>query len=267
MKKALVLLLLLSFAFADFQLQNLEVSIKMNDNGSAIVEERINLIVFGDYGKQLYDAALNKNTLSDWQVLTNISEIKTHISRKGDIKDLVVRPQPLRRSLSASGVWYGQIIIDYSVSPYYDKDGNPIKNTGIFNIERYKPRVTRYVLNNNAFNFPRSETGDIKLSDETMLSITPPPNSIITYVNPISTELSNERLPMRAKTLSWSGLNLVQFSLKYEIEQSLDKEVLEFFSELQNKIRSSLLSTEGIAATVLIAILILSYLYLKLSRR
>lgn len=268
MRKLFLLLFICSFAFAEFQLQNLDVSIKLGEDGSAAVEEKVNLIVFGQYSMQLYESGFNKNTLSDWQALTNVSEIKTHVSAKNaDIKNMLIRPQPLQKSKSGLDVWYGQIIIDYTALPYYDKDGKIANNTGLVLMEKYKPRTIRYTLNQNALNLPRTDTGDITLPSQTTLSITPPPSAMITYVNPITEEMHNATFPARSGTLAWSGLTLVQFSLAYEVEQTLDKEVVEFFSEVQQNIRTSLLSPEGIAALLIAAILVLSYFYLRLSRR
>ncbi len=263
-----ILLLLASAAFAEFQLQNLDVSIKMNADGSAAVEERINLIIFGQYSRQLYESGFNTNTLSKWQEISNITEIKIHISaRSTDIRNVLIRPQPLQRSLSLSDVWYGQIILSYSAYPYYDADGKVANSTGIVLMDKYKPRTTRYVLNDNSLNFARTETGAIKLDEVITLSITPPQNAMITYVNPITSDMHDANFPALSRTLEWSGLTLVQFSLEYEVEQTLDKEVVQFFSDVQQNIRVGLLSSEGIAALTLAAILVLSYFYLRISRR
>ncbi|MDD5337627.1 MAG: hypothetical protein PHS02_04040 [Candidatus ainarchaeum sp.] len=268
MKRLLALLILASVAFANFQFQNQEISVKLNEDGSATVEESLNLVVFSQYSMQLYETGYNKNTLSGWQELTNITEIKVHTSAKdADVRGLIIRPQPLEKSLSAGDVWYAQIILDYSVYPYYDKSGQPINGTGLVEIDNYKPRTTRYSLNEAAFNLPRTERGDIRLDTDTTLSITPPANSLITYLNPIPRALGSFKPPARSRTLSWNDLTLVQFSLEYEIEESLDKEVLQFFSGLQDSIRTSLLSTEGFAAVAIAIILIFSYFYLKFSRR
>ncbi len=268
MKKLFAILFLLSLAYADFQLQNLDVAIKLNEDGSAAVEERINVIVFGQYSMQLYESGYNKNNLASWQDVTNISEIKTHIGANyADTRNIVVRPQPLQKSKSGLDVWYGQIIVDYSAYPYYDKNGSVANRTGLVIMDNYKPRTTRYTLNENAFSFKRTETGDIKLDDTTTLSITPPSNALITIVNPITEDMSNVKFPAPSRTLKWSGLTLVQFSLVYEIEQSLDKEVLSFFSDLQQSIRASLSSPEGLSAIAVVLVLAAAYFYLRLSRR
>ncbi len=89
----------------------------------------------------------------------------------------------------------------------------------------------------------------------------------MTDVNPRPDELKGASLPAQARKASWSGITLAQFSLAYEVEQGLDKEVVEFFSELQQAIRTNLVSAEGLAALFIAAILVLSYFYLRLSRR
>ncbi len=268
MKRLFLLLLLCTFAFAEFKLQATDISVKIAEDGSAVVEEKLDLIAYGQYSMQLYESGYNKNTLASWQELTGISEIKTHLSARGvDIRNIVIRPQPLQKSKSGLEVWYGQIIIDYIALPVYDKSGNVVNNTGIVLMDKYKPRTTRYTLNINAFDFDRTNTGDIKLGEETYLSITPPANAMLTYLNPITQDMHDTRFPAQSRTLKWNGLTLVQFSLTYEVEQSLDKEVVEFFSRLQESMRTSLVSTEGLAGLAIAAIIVLSYFYLRLSRR
>lgn len=269
MKKLLVALLLLSsLAFADFQMKGLSVSVKLNENGTASVTESMDFVVFGQYSMQLYESGFNNNTLTGWQQITNISDIRTHISAKyADIKPILIRPQPLDKSLSAQDVWYGQLIMSYDAAPYYERDGSPVNGTGVVLMDSYKPRVTRYTLNEKVFSFERTNSGDIKLSDTTTLAIEPPQNALLFYVNPITRNMHNSTFPTQSVPLSWSGLTLVQFSVVYEVEQSLDREVLSFFSGLQNNVLSSLVSAEGFAAMALIIILVASYFYLRISRR
>lgn len=268
MKRALVLLLLLPFAFAEFQLQNMDISVKLGEDGVASVEERINLVIFGDYARQLYETGYNRNTLSAWQEITNVTEIKAHVSaRSSDIRNLLILPQPLRKSPSGLDIWYGQIIMDYEAAPYYDKDGAAINDTGLVEADSYKPRTTRYTLNELSFNLPRTETGDIQLGTNTALSLTPPQNAMLIYINPVPSDMGNVSLPTASRTLKWSGLTLVQFSVEYEVEESLDKEVLQFFTDLQQQIRAMLVSQEGAAAAAIALILVLSFIYLRLSRR
>ncbi len=268
MKKLLIILLLLNFAFAEFQLQKFEIITKLNENGSTNVEERINIIMFGQYSRQLYESGYNDNTFSGWQKITNISEIKAHMSTKStDLKNILIRPQPPRKS-SSEEIWFSQIIISYVAFPYYDKERKMINNTGIVKMEKYKPRTTRFTLNETIFNLPRTETGDIQLDKKTTLSIILPDNAIITHLNPITESLCDAKFPLQSKTLNWSGeLTLVQFSLTYEVEQSLDKEVVEFFSDFQKDISTNRLGQEEIIALIIAAILAFSYFYLRISRR
>lgn len=267
MKRLIMLLLFASVVCAQFQLQSTDISIKLNEDGSAIVEERVSLLIpsADQYTIQLYQSGFNQNTLANWQEITNISDIKTHVSSaRTDIRNLIIRPQPLARA----GLEYfrGQIIIDYLAYPFYT-DGVPVNGTGLVTMSNYKPRTTRYILNENAFSLGRTDTGDIALDRTTTLSITPPSDAMITYLNPITHELLDAKFPVRAETLSWTDITLVQFSLAYEVEQTLDKEVSKFFSDFQDKLRSALTSSEGIAALLVAGVLVVSYAYLRLSRR
>lgn len=269
MKKILItLLFLISFSFCEFQLHEAKISITLAEDGSAVVEEKITLLVFGNYSAHVYESGFNENTLSKWQELTNISEIKTHISEgNSNIKNKIVKPQPLKRSLSNTALSYGQIILSYTAEPYYDSNGKKINNTGLVTMEQYKPRLTRYYVNKEAFNFQRTEGEDVKLGEKITLSITPPKKAMITQLNPLSSEFENVTFPTPSKTVNWKGIPLIQFIFIYEIEQSLDKEVTLFFSDFQEAIRTNLVSPEGTAALFIAIILIISYFYLRLSKK
>ncbi|MEW6528489.1 MAG: hypothetical protein AB1391_01225 [Candidatus Micrarchaeota archaeon] len=261
-KKLLLILLLANFVFAGFQLQDFEITIKLNEDGNANVEEKIRIMINDSYSRQLYESGYDKNALSNWQEITNIDEIKIHLNRKNvDLKNIIILPQPPRKSISED-IWFTQIIISYIASPYYDKDGNITNNTGITKIEKYKPRTTRFTLNESAFNLQRTENGDIRLDKKTTISFILPTNAIIVNINP-----KIENLNTTSKTLNWSGLTLVQFSLIYEIEQSLDKEVVGFFSDFQKNISAIRFGQEELTALAIAVILICSYFYLKISRR
>ncbi|MBU0586215.1 hypothetical protein KJ780_01755, partial [Candidatus Micrarchaeota archaeon] len=170
-------------------------------------------------------------------------------------------------SLSVSDVWYAQIILDYEAAPYYAEDGSILNSSGLFIMERSKPRTMFYTLNDAALNFFRTPTGNIQLNPNMKLSIVLPSNALLNYVNPIPSNLKTTTFPAKVDGLSWQGLTLTQFSVRYSVEQGLDKEVLEFFSDFQNRMRIGLLSPEGLAALLIAAILAISFFYLRLSRR
>jgi hypothetical protein len=265
---ALALLLAFSTCFAEFRLQNVDVSAKLDETGAAVVQERIDLIIISPYSMQLYESGFNKNTLSAWQEITGLDDIKLHVSSSTvENKNLIIRPQPLTKSGSGLDVWYAQIILDYEAHPYYDVDGNILNGTGMVTMDQYKPRTVRYTLNPNAFNLPRTDTGSIKVAPEFTLNIIPPSSAVIKRLNPIPTDIADAQLPIQSRKLSWSGLTLVQFTLEYDIEQSLDHEVLEFFTSLQDQIGTRMRSAEGIAAIFIIVVLVGSYLYLNMSKR
>ncbi|MBU0586483.1 hypothetical protein KJ780_03155, partial [Candidatus Micrarchaeota archaeon] len=158
-KEMFFALMLICCTFAEFQLQSADISIKMNEDGSAAVSEKFNLIIYGDYYYQFYQSGFNNNTLSVWQTITGINEIKAHInSQKCDIHNFVIRPQPSERSLSVSDVWYAQIILDYEAAPYYAEDGSILNSSGLFIMESNKPRTMFYTLNDAALNFFRTPT-------------------------------------------------------------------------------------------------------------
>lgn len=273
MKKLFLLLLmflLLSVSFAEFKFRSMDISVTLNEDGSANVIEKINIMAIGQQSMLDYEAGFNKNTLSDWQQITNLSEIRNHISTKYcDIppKSIVIMPQSTQKSKSGMEAWHAQIIISYTALPYYN-NSTPINNTGIVTMNKYKPRTIRYTLNENAFDsLPHTQTGNIKLDETISLTIIPPKSAKIFQVNPLTEEMYNTTFPTSSKPLKWHDITLIQFFLVYEIEQTLDKEVVEFFSTFQQEIRLSMVSQEGMASLVIAGILIFSYFYLRTSKK
>lgn len=262
----LIFFLFSSQTFASFELQGVDIVINIDENGRAFVEEKINIIVKGEYAKQLYENSYYKNTLAHWQDVTQIDEIRTHInSHICDIKNLIVRPQPLRASMIDNNLWFGQIIINYEALPYFTPDGNIVNNTGIIKVEKYKPRVKRYFVRESAFNFDRTVTGDIKLERSQTLTLILPENSKIIFLNPLPLNYQSSK-PVEKRELKWSGVTLIQFSVIYEIEESLHSEVITFFEEQQKLLKAQVFSSEGIAFLILVGTILFSFVYLKIEK-
>src|SRR3989338_822831 len=160
MKKLLALLLLLTLAFSEFKLESVEVTVNnINKEGGAKITERIKIFVIGAYEQEKYKTGINNNDLSSWAGLVGSNEIKMHISSaKADIRGFSLRPQTLTKCDPFLDLCHGELIISYDVLPYFNKTtGEQITGTGLFNVEQYKPRTTKYTLNVDALNFKRPQ--------------------------------------------------------------------------------------------------------------
>ena len=273
MKKFCALALALfaiSSLFAGFELRTLNVAMTLNPDGSAHTTEEARLFIDGNSSIRLYEESIVFNDLSSWTTRTEISDLRTHVSRAYvDIVDLRVRPQSVEGCNNIAQTCYATIILDYDIYPI--EDGK----FGMVFAERYKPRTTRHSVRSDVFSFARSKTDDIILPKGYSLEITVPQNSkSITFsrvpdnVDADTTLFrfdsksgSNHYLGQERKFI-WSDQTLSQFSLTYETEQSLEEEISEFFSGLQTKIFLLLLSASGMAYVLASVSLILPLIWL-----
>jgi hypothetical protein len=67
--------------------------------------------------------------------------------------------------------------------------------------------------------------------------------------------------------LTWTNTVLVKFSLQFDVEEGLDKEVSEFFSDFLKGIQQALTGEHGIAILAMVAIFVGTYIYLQSVKR
>ncbi len=257
---ALVLLFLLACVHAEFILNKVSVeAYSLQDDGTAHIKERITLFVRGDYERQLYLSGFNTNDLSFWATQTGIREIKPHINlnKVELVDDLTITPQPLRSCNPGLNQCHGEIVIEYTVGPQYNGT-TQVPNTGLFLVDHYKPRTTRYFLNTNALAFTTTEQDDILLGRETNFTIYLPPRTVLSsiQINP----LPEKGIPKGVAFLSWTDTILVNFKVLFDTEETLDEEIAYFF-------RANIFGLfQGSQAPFLISIIIIlvgSYVYLS----
>lgn len=268
MRKALVLLLLLaSLIHAQFVIERVDVTISdVQSDGSAKVHESIKLIMFGDHSNSVYDSGIAYNKLSVWSNNTGLEDVKIHVnSLLVDIQDFRLRPQPRTKCNPIQGLCHGELILDYLAYPSLE-NGTSKAGTGLFTVEKYKPRTHRYTLNPEALSFTKTAEENIVLDDEVYLTVKMPPESVLLDLNPQpgTEELS---LPAHVDTLSWNDIVLVKFSLVFDVEDSIDKEVTDFFSGIAKGISDTLGSPHGLPLAVLVVLLVGSYLYIMMAKR
>ncbi len=269
-----LLLLLPCAAHAEFILERVDVAISdIQSDGSVRVTENIKMIITGDHSSALYDSGYSgyyNNDLSFWSTTTELKDVKQHLNpSKVEIKDFRLKPQPRGKCNPVQGLCHGELVLEYSASPSYNRTSEtpvPIAGTGLFTVDDYKPRTMRYTLNPEALSFTTTEQGNIILDDRVYLTMKFPPDTTVYDVNPLprDTELG---LPARATELSWNDMILVKFSLVFDVEESLQEEVSDFFLGLAGGFDALVRGPYGLAVIVIAAILIGGYLYINMAKR
>jgi hypothetical protein len=271
MRKALILLLVLAASIhADFLIERVDVVISdINADGSAKVHESIKFVMFGNYSSSLYDSGISNTELSFWSTNTGLKDVKFHVNPAiVDIRDLRLRPQPRTKCNPIQGICHGELILDYWAFPTY-KDNQTFDmepGTGLFTIEKYKPRTRRYTINPAALSFTTTPEGNIILDDNVYLTINPPDAAKVLDINPQPTD-SSLQLPASIESLTWTDIVLVKFSLVFDEEDSIDKEVTDFFGGIFLGTSRLLGGPQGPAVIALAAVIIGSFLYITMAKR
>jgi len=230
--------------------------------------------VIGDYEKSLYESGFDRNDLSFWASTTEMSELKLHLNTQVvdiPVAEFAVRPQPLRNCNNALNLCQGEITLEYNAYPIYNEsDGMPLPRTGLFSIESPKPRTTRYSVNPGALAFTTTDQGDPRLEEDVHLVIQLPPHGTVQKeedLNPKPTGLEDARFPVTAEELRWTDMVLVKFTVAFEVEESLDQEVVEFFSDLFKRVERQLQGEQGMATVLILLLLLAGYFYLQRFKR
>ncbi len=270
-KLALIAFLLVLSSNAQFYFESTEVTVSnIQKDGSAKVHESIKLIMIGDYAHALYDTGFEKNDLSYWSATTELDEVKLHMNpSKLEIKDLRLRPQPRKKCNPIERICHGELLLDYYIHPLYNQSGEmevPLKGTGLFGVESYKPRTTRYTINPGALSFTTTEQGNIILNEDVSFTIELPEDSVVLDINPFP-EDGETALPARIGRLSWTDAILVKFTLIFDVEESLGEEVSTFFLDIITQISGAVSGPHGFALVVLVVIILGSYAYINASKK
>ncbi|MCX8194485.1 MAG: hypothetical protein N3G22_00030 [Candidatus Micrarchaeota archaeon] len=257
-----------SLPAADFSMRSLVVSININEDGSAHVEERLDLLISGSQSRELYETTRSVyNDLATWKERTNLAEMRHHISRaNAEITNLRVIPESVHTCNSFIDTCLATVRIDYSVVASSN-------GSGLVKVERYKPRTSAYSLVREVLSFEQTKTGDLVLPKGTKISISIPQAAEKIYFSTVPQNLKDETdnfrydkaagLPYyigKKRVFEWEGDTLSEFRFSYEIEFPLETEVLEFFSTLQRAVVKFFSGEQGIAAIILIVVAVASIL-------
>lgn len=261
---AFVLFLLAGSAFADFSMKSLTVFVNANLDGSANVDEGLYIMMNGTQSRELYE--ITRSAYSDiltWRNRTNLSEFRHHMTRaRADISEIRVKPQAVERCNSFMGICYATVSMSYKVNPA-DQNGS-----GLFRTERYKPRTTSYTLIPEALSFEQTKiTGDLILPAGTNITFSIPQSAEKIHFSTLPANLVDEpeaafRYDQAENTMyyvgakrifTWTGDTLPKFTFTYEIEETLEAEVMGFFRSSQGTVISFITGPQGLAALLIIA--------------
>ncbi len=271
---ALLLLALLSFggsASASFELRSLNVSLTLNNDGSAHVGESVLLFITTNPSIALYEQSSKYNDLSSWSTRTEIPDVGTHVDwGQVDIRNLQVNPEKKFNCNLPASTCYGRLQIDYDIYAL------PANGTGPQWLLAYKPRTVKYVFQPGILTFPRSNTGDILLPSGVSLRIAVPDDAVRISLSPLPSNLVGQDALFKYDPASnatyylgdqrvfvWTDPTLPKFSLSYEREATLESEVLWFFASIQAQVFSTVFSADGAAYLLAIAIILLSIFWLN----
>lgn len=262
MKWLLALLLVCSIASAEFILESVDVKINnIQSDGSATVTESIKFLIKGDFSKAVYDGGIQTtDDLSVWSNNTQLAEVKQHVNPSVvSISNLRLQPQPRSGCNPFTDICHGGIIMDYQISPVKN-NSVIVSGTGLFFVDEYKPRTIRYVLNHNALAFKKTEAGNFILDPEVKFTLELPASSNGIRVTPAPNSITD-------KKYTWNDVVLVRLSVIFEVEESIEKEVSRFFSDVLGSIQTTIASQHGMSLLVIVGILVGSYIYINISKK
>ena len=240
-----MLLLLVPTTEASYTIKNLNVTLLLNQNTSAVVTEVFQIEISNESVSQYSTnrAALDLS-LSDWQVLIGPSLTQHIINPTSSSYNFKFLPGPVSNSGNSN---IANIILQYD-----------IKNVTYVN--ETAPRLFMYRFNPKVLNFEHGVSGEI-LNSNTTLTIVMPAGSVITTVYPIP-DLPPYAFTTQYKNVtqvSWLyGEPLSKFTLLFTLRQSIQDEVEQFFSQIYKDL--------GLFSYIIIAgaiILTVFYMYRK----
>jgi hypothetical protein len=249
----LVLTLLMLPTGGNFYDLSLSVTVKINQNGSAHVTEKVTLSLDPSsedlYNRSIYSREL---TIMDWQQITGSQYLRQHILSPMAPRNMRIVPEDIRR-YTYENLSTANIKLDYDI----DK---------IVTINQTGPRTLLYAFDSSALSFQPSPSGQV-LPRNNDLTIIIPPDSIVTSISPDPSEPAIKRDYLEqvrgVSNFTWSGtVPLMEFELAFTREESMDVEVRNFFQNLEGSMLSLLLSPSGIVLTLLV-VLIVAYLVLN----
>jgi len=266
MKKIVfALLAIIAIANADFLIENVAVTIyDIKPDGTAKVSESVKLIIRGADSQNDYDNGFTNNDISFWSSVTKLPDVKYHVNPAVvAIKDLRVLPQPRKKCNPLQEICHGELLIQYETTPLY-KNGTIAPNTGLFAIEKSKPRTVIYKLNPEGLSFITTPQGHILLAENVELIIQMPENARLLELMPQPEGFVNSPY---TREIRWKDTILVNPTVTFEVEESLEKEVSDFFYGAYSYFYNTLTGEYGWALIAVLATIIIGYVYITLEKK
>ncbi len=247
---AIFSLLLLSNAYAYYNITYTNTTVLFNGNQSAHVVEQFTLFVSNSsYSQYLSNRNAVGLSLNYWQNILYTNQLVEHIVNSGhSISQFEFLPGPL-----ATGPTGGVATLTIN---YYINNVTLVTNTA--------PRRFEYTFNDSLFNFENTANGQA-LPNAVRLNFIIPhgATAVAIYPLPDSPQLNFISNSTNVTSFSWySGEPLSGFTFQYITTQSLQAEVLQYLQNVYSSYTAELYLTL-IVAIVLIGV----YSYLKIVRQ
>jgi hypothetical protein len=242
-------LLFLPVASASYTVTHLNVTISLNENTSAQVNEVLTVSMTNSSVVQysVNRVALNL-TLSNWQSIIGPSLVEHVINPGGSIYNFRFLPGPEVIANGNQSTAY--ILLSYTVN-------------NVTTVNQTAPRTFVYSFKPEVFNFEHAASGEV-LAPDTTLTIDLPDGAVVKSLYPLPDyPLSGFATNYAGVTsFSWMyGEPLEKFALAFVITESVQAEVANFFAGVYK--------TLGVFTYVIIAAVVLGfilYTYLKAGR-
>ncbi len=213
---------------ASMNVTYLNTTLILNTNNSAHVIETLSLSISNNSVQQyLQDRDAVNLTLSDWGAVLNTNLLVEHIlNPQSSIINFTFLPGPIQ--------YVGTGAVAKLEMNYYVDNVTMVNETA--------PRVFKYTFNPNVFNFQHTASGQALLQNSQLNIVLPQGAQIISvYPLPDYPTVSFIGNLSNATYLSWhSGEPLAKFSLQYLLRESLEQEVIGYFTGLYKWAMSSI---------------------------
>ncbi len=245
----LLLPLLIGVVDASFNVISLNTTVTLLNNTGAHVTEVLLVYMNGPSVSQYtqYRQAINL-TLSNWQQALGTNLLVQHIlNPKSGVSQFTFLPGPVT-AIGTNGE--ADLIMNYNVS-------------NVTTVKQIAPREFEYTFNDNVLNFMHSASGESLPANASLNIIVPRGARIVSiYPSPDHPSVKTNGSYGNATMFTWdSGEPLATFTFSYITTESLQQEVLSYFSSVY-KHYSTLLYILAIAIIALIAV----YIYVRVVR-
>ena len=232
------------------------ISITLNEDGSALIQEEIRFFMDNSDSVDLYKISLRTtNNIGGWRNRLNLKDLRYHVDTSYvTVHDLKLQPMSPDTCNIEKGTCYGTFMYEYKIKA-------PEGDRGLVNVTKYlRPRVIGYELLVDRLILETSIVDEEYLADKTALEIKLPGETISIIMSPRPVEYGQDPIPDGAKKVTWQGrIGLSKASLSFERKESLVLEVVGFFSQSQETITKWITSEEGIALAGAALLIIIGY--------